>query len=144
MLNLTSFGTNASGAAFISDSLPNSLTYSDVPYTNGSISYITGTLPTSGNVYLVDRYQDYSNLYCASGCSAPGTLLSFGVGSSYYTDYQAWLAAGNTPLYQDTLWFNVSSFSVTPVPEADTSAMLLMGAGVMGFMARRRKNTQAK
>jgi probable HAF family extracellular repeat protein len=33
--------------------------------------------------------------------------------------------------------------SVNPVPEADTSAMLLMGAGVMGFMARRRKNTQA-
>jgi hypothetical protein len=33
--------------------------------------------------------------------------------------------------------------SVTPVPEADTSAMLLMGLGVIGFMARRRKNTQA-
>jgi probable HAF family extracellular repeat protein len=33
--------------------------------------------------------------------------------------------------------------SVNPVPEADTSAMLLIGAGVMGFMARRRKNTQA-
>ncbi len=33
--------------------------------------------------------------------------------------------------------------SVAAVPEADTSAMLLMGAGVMGFMARRRKNTQA-
>jgi len=33
--------------------------------------------------------------------------------------------------------------SVTPVPEADTSAMLLMGAGLMGFIVRRRKNTQA-
>jgi probable HAF family extracellular repeat protein len=33
--------------------------------------------------------------------------------------------------------------SVNPVPEADTSAMLLMGAGLMGFIARRRKNTQA-
>jgi len=33
--------------------------------------------------------------------------------------------------------------SVAAVPEADTSAMLLMGVGVMGFMARRRKNTQA-
>ena len=33
--------------------------------------------------------------------------------------------------------------SINPVPEADTSAMLLVGAGVMGFMARRRKNTQA-
>ena len=33
--------------------------------------------------------------------------------------------------------------SVAAVPEADTSTMLLMGAGVMGFIARRRKNTQA-
>ena len=33
--------------------------------------------------------------------------------------------------------------SVNPVPEADTSAMLLMGAGVMGFMARRRKQVAA-
>jgi len=30
--------------------------------------------------------------------------------------------------------------SVAAVPEADTSAMLLMGAGVMGFMAKRKKN----
>ena len=29
-----------------------------------------------------------------------------------------------------------------PVPEADTSAMLLTGLGLIGFMARRRKNTQ--
>ena len=33
--------------------------------------------------------------------------------------------------------------SVRPVPEADTSAMLLVGLGMIGFMARRRKNTQA-
>jgi len=33
--------------------------------------------------------------------------------------------------------------SVSQVPEADTSAMLLTGLGVVGFMARRRKNIQA-
>jgi hypothetical protein len=33
--------------------------------------------------------------------------------------------------------------SVAAIPEADTSAMLLTGLGVMGFMVRRRKNTQA-
>jgi len=38
----------------------------------------------------------------------------------------------------------VFATSVTPVPEADTSAMLLMGAGVMGFMARRRKQAAAQ
>jgi len=42
--------------------------------------------------------------------------------------------------------FNVSNLvitSVNPVPEAATSAMLLMGAGVMGFIARRRKQVAA-
>ena len=34
---------------------------------------------------------------------------------------------------------NVTVYSLAAVPEADTSAMLLMGAGVMGFIARRRK-----
>ncbi|MCF8157751.1 MAG: PEP-CTERM sorting domain-containing protein [Burkholderiaceae bacterium] len=33
--------------------------------------------------------------------------------------------------------------SVAAVPEADTSAMLLLGAGLMGFIAHRRRNTQA-
>jgi hypothetical protein len=31
--------------------------------------------------------------------------------------------------------------SITPVPEADTSAMLLAGLGLIGFMARRRKHS---
>jgi probable HAF family extracellular repeat protein len=33
--------------------------------------------------------------------------------------------------------------SVTPVPEADTSAMLLIGLGVIAFMVRRRKQSAA-
>jgi hypothetical protein len=40
-------------------------------------------------------------------------------------------------------WDLVVGSSVNPVPEADTSAMLLMGAGVMGFIARRRKQVAA-
>jgi probable HAF family extracellular repeat protein len=39
-------------------------------------------------------------------------------------------------------YFSLQSVTA-PVPEADTSAMLLMGAGVMGFMARRRKQVAA-
>lgn len=40
---------------------------------------------------------------------------------------------------------NFATFSTptAPIPEADTSTMLLMGAGIMGFIARRRKNTNA-
>jgi len=36
-----------------------------------------------------------------------------------------------------------SFITTAAVPEADTSAMLLMGAGVMGFIARRRKQVAA-
>jgi hypothetical protein len=57
---------------------------------------------------------------------------------------------GSFMVYQDALkptsygfLFSNANITTAPVPEADTLAMLLMGAGVMGFMARRRKNTQA-
>lgn len=48
--------------------------------------------------------------------------------------YSGWISDGSNPLS-----LVISAYSVNPVPEADTSAMLLMGAGVTGFMARRRK-----
>lgn len=35
--------------------------------------------------------------------------------------------------------FEASNFSVTPVPEPETYALMLAGLGVVGFMARRRK-----
>ena len=41
------------------------------------------------------------------------------------------------------LGITAQAFVLTPVPEADTSAMLLTGLGVVGLMVRRRKNTQA-
>ena len=40
------------------------------------------------------------------------------------------------------LGISSQAFVLAAVPESDTSAMLLMGAGLMGFMARRRKNNQ--
>ena len=45
--------------------------------------------------------------------------------------------------YNFGLGVYAQAFVLTPVPEADTSAMLLIGLGVVGLMARRHKNTQA-
>jgi len=49
--------------------------------------------------------------------------------------------------YWYELYTNAKTMTLTSitaaVPEADTSAMLLIGAGVMGFMARRRKQAAA-
>ena len=54
------------------------------------------------------------------------------------TSNSNWQSAGS-----DSLSLVITGTSVNPVPEADTSAMLLMGAGVMGFIARRRKQVAA-
>jgi hypothetical protein len=36
-----------------------------------------------------------------------------------------------------------STTATAPIPEADTSAMMLVGLGLMGFIARRRNRNQA-
>lgn len=38
-------------------------------------------------------------------------------------------------------WYEMEEIS--PVPEAETYSMMLLGLGFMGFIARRRKNDQA-
>jgi len=38
---------------------------------------------------------------------------------------------------------SVSNFEVTPVPEPETYALFMAGLGLMGFIARRRKNGQS-
>ena len=38
-------------------------------------------------------------------------------------------------------WYSIAA--VSPVPEAQTSSMMLLGLGLMGFIARRRSNNQA-
>jgi ubiquitin len=49
-----------------------------------------------------------------------------------------WISDGSNPLS-----LVISGYSVAAVPEVESSAMLLMGAGVTGFMARRRKQASA-
>lgn len=68
--------------------------------------------------------------------------------TNYSFDISTLLAAGGTYTLrfasvanegQLQLGIDNVSLQVTPVPEADTSAMLLAGFAVMGFVARRRK-----
>jgi hypothetical protein len=78
-----------------------------------------------------------------------------GVGDWYW--YQTKYPFGTSSYYFDTLngsqnvseWSNqhlvllVRNGDVAPVPEPETYAMLMAGLGVMGFVARRRKNKVA-
>lgn len=45
----------------------------------------------------------------------------------------------NLPYYANTVIFSGLAVQAAPVPEADTSLMLLAGLGVLGLMARRRR-----
>lgn len=40
------------------------------------------------------------------------------------------------------LFLNVNTLAVTPVPEAETSALMLAGLGLVGFMVMRRRNVR--
>ena len=83
---------------------------------------------SSGGRYGIDFGMGDSFTFwrAPSSPSAPSFFDSFGIRASGL----------------DRMWITSIS-SVAAVPEADTSAMLLMGAGVMGFMARRRKQVAA-
>jgi hypothetical protein len=62
--------------------------------------------------------------------------LQMVVKNNYYTDWTNHVGLSSFALV-------ISGNSIAPVPEADTSAMLLTGLGVIGFIVRRRKNIQA-
>ena len=72
-----------------------------------------------------------ANVYYASVDNTPGIGFISGTHEGFYV----------VPSYSTNTW-NDKTFavwSVSPVPEPETYAMLLAGLGVMGFIARRRK-----
>jgi len=67
--------------------------------------------------------------------SSSSVDLAFNSGSDYYFRV-------NTIFNDvDTQTWKIAMTGVSPIPEADTSAMLLTGLGVIGFVARRRKHS---
>lgn len=81
---------------------------------------------TVDKLYTVDRYSGNSDLYSIDLTTQSATLIG---------------ATGLSSL--GALAF-VPNFEVTsPVPEPETYAMLLAGLGMLGFMARRRKQKEA-
>jgi len=88
---------------------------------NGGSQAIAGTLVNFVNTGTVDDYYHYS--WDLSGISTPITsyTLSFSAGFSQALAFQVDQVA-----------------SVSSVPEADSYAMMMLGLGVMGVVARRR------
>lgn len=140
------FSLNASGH-YMSAITPFGATTPALP------SYFFGTSRDSLSPLAVSSNSGDKN-YSSSSYSA--LTLSANVSTTFYA---AVLAGDNVSLsdfnlYANSGWHDVSTLvtpysqttsemigaRVLPVPEADTYAMLLTGLGLIGFMARRRKN----
>jgi hypothetical protein len=88
---------------------------------NGGSQAIAGTLVNFVNTGTVDDYYQYS--WDLTGITTPITsyTLNFGAGFSQALAFQVDQVA-----------------SASAVPEADSYAMMMLGLGMMGFVARRR------
>ena len=117
------------------------------------------TFDTTTNSISSWNFIEGGTSYTATGQSGSSGILSLNPARDNY-----WLTAttGNPSLYavgksesfnlriygaaggEDNFIINaIGQASVAAVPETDTSGMLLMGVGMIGFMARRRKTKQA-
>ena len=117
-LSMTVTGANSGNGNFTKSDFGGIYFYS--PIVLDFSRELVGQVLTGGNRFGGEN----GTLNFAGNNSAPSM--------SYYDDLSS---AG--------LVMKLTSLSVAAVPEADTSAMLLMGAGVMGFIARRRKQAAA-
>ncbi len=114
-----SFGYCSSGCVFTNTSKAGDKMFGTFTFTFVTAPDVNGDISFAGNTITTGG----EGLF--TGASGSGTFSGFSNVSTLLTTQ-----------------YNLASIT-TPVPEADTSAMLLMGAGVMGFIARRRRNAQA-
>lgn len=137
--------------------LPTDIDLPRLPFSGGSLYLLSGTEPMGDDVYIINRtfeayksgpyggsYEPgkYVTRYSRSNPNQYGYYVSLQEPSSTYyypgseeERYKNWLAAGNKPMYLDTLGFHMTSISA--VPEVNSVLMLLAGVAALG-MARRR------
>jgi hypothetical protein len=87
--------------------------------------------------------ESFTKYYMASSVFTGGTGLFAGAtGSGSFQIITTELVSPASLATEISNFSAAFSTPTAPIPEADTSTMLLMGAGIMGFIARRRKNIQ--
>jgi len=86
-------------------------------------------------LYKPSGYPQFTDLHFAYALNTNPNSFNSEAAMNWPSGWARSTSTGPKELLNDFMF----ATSVTSVPEADTSAMLLMGAGVMGFIARRRK-----
>ena len=100
-----------------------------------TLSSITASLYNSSDTLLASQ----------SWIGGPAQTLTFNVADVSKISFNI---GGGTDFYGDGRivgWYIVRdiTYNATPVPEPETYALFMAGLGLMGFIARRRKNGQA-
>jgi PEP-CTERM motif len=120
---------------------PTAGTTANLSFGDGGVSYISFlwgspdsynklTVTTTGGVETVFSA---SGLGLATGPNVPSKYVQFTADAGL--DITG-LSFTNVPAINA---FESSNYSITPVPEPETYALMLAGLGVMGFVARRRR-----
>ena len=142
----------ASDMQFADDVLPNTPFYAVGPsstgpgvmtYLNGGLSFL-GMLWGSPDTYNVLTLRDSLNVdYVFTAAS-----LGFPVqnGDQSFNQYVQFAASGMTRIVSATFVsgidaFETTQYTVTPIPEPETYALMLAGLAALGFVAKRRKQT---
>ncbi len=76
----------------------------------------------------------FLDMIVTDGDLAPEGLTAYVSGNQYF------LAIANEGVLEDGIAGSTTLYSMTPVPEPETYAMMLAGLGLVGFMGRRRKS----
>lgn len=144
--------------ALTSNRLPTEIDLSKMRYSGGTLNLISGEMPVGDEFYIVDRSPQAYNTGLWGTQPTVSYVLKFNKQTPSYNGmyiplepypgqpeyinpdlvkYREWLAAGNKPMYLDTLSFHMTSISAVPEPE--TIGLVLSGiAGLL--LARHRQH----
>lgn len=140
-------GTAGAGGFLAAGRAPNSVSsvvnLANLEMPTSYVSFLWGSPDTYNQLTVMT---DFGNFYTFD--STDGFPFAFDGGDvAYYVGFQVdgedndeWISSLTfSSVSVPNNAFEASNFSVTPVPEPETYALMLAGLGVVGFMARRRK-----